>query len=262
MILPFKQHGEGLTKKNVDQSNGLSKKYKNLGYLLQDLVAQTLRIKDKHRKILRKYFSYYRKLSPHLQYAFEEKLAHFMYTKTFVGADNVVITDKMRVLISAYSAQLTMGMNDYYFKIFHKVVVHRSMFYSVAKKKMTAWELLNEDEIHLSWYHLYMGAAKDEEGHQYALAIMSNMLMLENRRSHRFDLFEDRDEATYLKVKDKADVAHKSTNLYIKEELSNRERFLEASLVKFFTKPRELFNFYPILFKKIDEALFKETQYS
>lgn len=262
MLLPFIHNDARLIKLQIGRAEVLSKKYRQLGYIVQDLIAQTVRVKDRHRKILIKYFSYYRKLSPHLQYAFEEKLAHFMYSKTFIGVGDVVITDKMRVLISAYSAQLTMGMSDFYFKILHKVVVHRSRFYSPGQKKMVAWELRNQDEIHLSWYHLYMGASKDQEGHQYALAIMSNILMRENRLYHKFDLFEDRNEATYLQVKDKADVAHKRTNLYVKEELLNRERFLEASLVKFFTKPRELFNFYPILFKKIDEALFKETQYS
>ena len=262
MLLPFIQNDARLMKLQIGQAQVLSKKYQQLGYLVKDLIAQTLRIKDRHRKILTKYFSYYRKLSPHLQYAFEEKLSHFMYSKKFIGADGVVITDKMRVLVSAYSAQLTMGMSNYYFKILHKVVIHRSRFYSASQKKMVAWELRNQDEIHLSWYHLYMGASKEQEGHQYALAIMSNILMQENRVYHQFDLFEDRDEATYLKVKDKAEVSHQRTNLYGKEELLNRERFLEASLVKFFTKPRELFNFYPILFKKIDEALFKETQYS
>jgi MtfA peptidase len=262
MLLAFIQNDPRFVKLKIGEAKVLSKKYRQLGYLLKDLIAQTLRIKDRHRKILIKYFSYYRKLSPHLQYAFEEKLAHFMYSKTFTGAGDIVITDKMRVLVSAYSAQLTMGMASYYFKILHKVVIHRSRFYSPFQKKMVAWELRNQDEIHLSWYHLYMGASKDQEGHLYALTVMSNILMQENRLYHQFDLFEDRDEATYLKVKDKADVAHKRTQLYGKEELLNRERFLEASLVKFFTKPRELFNFYPVLFKKIDEALFKETQYS
>lgn len=252
----------GFTKPQIGQAKVLSDNYRRLGYLLQDLIAKTLRIKDKHRKILSRYFSYYRKLSPHLQYAFEEKLAHFMYSKTFKGAEEIIITDKMRVLISAYSAQLTMGMANYYFRIVHTVVVHRSKFYSPSQKKMVAWEFRNQDEVHLSWYHLYMGALKEQEGHQFALAIMSNILMLENRLYHRFNLFEDRDEATYLQAKDKADIPHKRSHLYLKEELLNRERFLEASLVKFFTKPGELFNFYPLLFKKIDEALFKETQYS
>ena len=183
MRLPFIQNDARLKKLQIGQARVLSKKYKQIGYIVQDLIAQTLRIKDRHRKILTKYFSYYRKLSPHLQYAFEEKLAYFMYSKKFVGADDVVITDKMRVLISAYSAQLTMGMSDYYFKILHKVVVHRSRFYSTSQKKMVAWELRNQDEIHLSWYHLYMGASKDQENHQYALAIMSNILMLEDRKS-------------------------------------------------------------------------------
>ncbi len=235
----------------------LADQYEFINHYIQNLFARTLRLYSKHRKILNQYFNFYLRLSHHSKYAFEEKVADFMFSKNFRGDNGLNVTTKMKVLISAYAAQLTFGLEPYYFESYHNITIHRSKFRSSVSNELVTWELDQYNTIHVSWYHLYTQCLQQNPKEQIGLQLMSHLLRIENKELHLFEFFDKTDETDLVKNGNSLDGKLFSTDLFSKEQLNNREKFVEAALVNYFAYPNELFTQYPHIFKKLDTMLYK-----
>lgn len=82
------------------------------------------------RSILVNNQPFYGKLSQKQQGYFEHRLAHFIDKVTFVGKDNLVVTEKMKVLIAATATMLTFGFRHYLLGIIKTVLIYPKAYYS------------------------------------------------------------------------------------------------------------------------------------
>lgn len=73
---------------------------------------------------------YFRNLSPEGQQEFITRVARFIDDKYFIGRENLVITDEIRILIAASAVQLTFGLDDYLISHLHTINVFPRVFYS------------------------------------------------------------------------------------------------------------------------------------
>src|SRR5690606_22976785 len=72
------------------------------------------KLTSSQKKILETQFHFYKKLSSKHQQYFGHRVASFMKDKKFIGREGLVVTEEMRVLISATAVMLTFGFRDYY----------------------------------------------------------------------------------------------------------------------------------------------------
>ncbi|PRZ25153.1 zinc-dependent peptidase [Flavobacterium granuli] len=87
------------------------------------------------RGILEKEFVFYGKLSDKRKRFFEFRVAAFISKYKFIGKEGFVITDEVKVLISATFVMLTFGMRRYLINVFDKVIIYPQAYFSTINKE-------------------------------------------------------------------------------------------------------------------------------
>lgn len=109
-------------------------------------------------QILNNEFEFYQKLSPRLKRYFEHRTATFMGNYPFYGKENLVVTNQMRVLISATAVMLTFGMRKYWFDVIDKIIIYPNIYYSSFTKEYHKGEFNPRMKaIVFSWKHFLEG---------------------------------------------------------------------------------------------------------
>ena len=80
--------------------------------------------------ILKNQFVFYSSLSDNKKKYFEHRVATFIKHFQFIGKDNFVITDEVKVLIAATSVMLTFGMRNYLYTVIDTIFVYPTQYYS------------------------------------------------------------------------------------------------------------------------------------
>ena len=96
--------------------------------------------------VLKAQFLFYRRLNSKEKRYFEHRVASFITDKDFIGRDNVVITDEIKVLISATAVMLTFGFRDFYIGLISKIIIYpkafsRSRTSPFAHPRSISWRL-------------------------------------------------------------------------------------------------------------------------
>lgn len=126
------------------------------------------------REILDRRVPFYRSLSEAEQERFEDKIQHFVLTKTFSYDNELEVTDEMKVVVAAAACRLTMNLSwvDY------------SSVSHVTLRDSESWHhdgthvigLANRRKVTLSWPSLLGGLAEPRDGdnvgyHEFAHAL-------------------------------------------------------------------------------------------
>lgn len=80
--------------------------------------------------ILRQEFPFYRSLSEKRQRYFMHRISKFIDHHEFIGKEDFIITEQVRVLVAATAIMLTFGMRKYLFPVVNKVIVYPSVYLS------------------------------------------------------------------------------------------------------------------------------------
>ena len=86
---------------------------------------------------------------------------------------------------------------------------------------------------------------------------MANALKMEKYSFIKEEIYLS-DAASYL-INSKAVTRSENRQIFGENDMKNHEDFFVACLIHYFSKPLELKNRYPALFKKIDYTLFKKV---
>ena len=231
-----------------------------LYYNYYKLKAQLEFIRSHHKlleareiEVLLKHFPYYKKLSLGLKRKFERRVAHFKFSKDYLMANGNNVDEKRKILIAAYSAQLTFGLNKFEFSHFKTVIIYQTKFYSNLEKEFRTWEVDPCGIILISWKDFYM-SLKSNNGVSVpiGLRVMATVLQLENERRHQYDF-------NLSVTPDRIMQKQEQTKLFKTNDLLSPGEFTVACMVNFFERPNELKNEYPMLFKEIDSMLHRDV---
>ena len=88
------------------------------------------KLTDTQRSILIKEHLFFRKLSDKHQLYFEHRVAVFINTNEFIGRQELVITERMKVSIAATATMLTFGFKKYTLDIIETVIIYPQAYYS------------------------------------------------------------------------------------------------------------------------------------
>ncbi|MUU78867.1 zinc-dependent peptidase [Winogradskyella endarachnes] len=108
----------------IKYADKYSKPIFNHVYLLKKELAPN------HRLILQQEHSFYNKLSKKNQVYFEHRVNVFINNKEFIGKQELIVTEYMKVLIAATATMLTFGFKKYTLDLINKVIIYPESYYS------------------------------------------------------------------------------------------------------------------------------------
>jgi Mlc titration factor MtfA (ptsG expression regulator) len=210
------------------------------------------RLRKSQKKVLRINFPYYNKLSPDLKRLFEERVEHFFFYKKYKSEEGTKVFNKKKLLISAYSAQLTLGMENFHFSAIREIVVYDDKFYN-KNEELASWEFFDNGRVSLSWKDFYRELNNEKVLIPVGLRIMAHAIKLEKIDELKQQLYVYRSSELFK---------HTPPSIYTREtlfkpnELKDNDDFVVACLLNYFGKPDALKNTYPELFKHLDKSLY------
>lgn len=84
--------------------------------------------------VLHKQFQYFNTLEDKKKKYFEHRVASFIERYEFVGKEDFLVTDEVKVLIAATSTMLTFGMRKYLYDVIDTVIVYPNSYYSTISE--------------------------------------------------------------------------------------------------------------------------------
>lgn len=160
--------------------------------------------------LLKQKSTYFKNLSSQSQEVFVSRLFQFMESKNFIGREGLVVTDEIKVLISASAIQLTFGLKDYFITHLHTINVFPKVFFS--KFYNTSFKGLNTQNgiLSLSWNDFKEGYADDSDKLNLGLHELAHALNIaadedgnfDNHFSSYFNKWESIAQADFIKLKE------------------------------------------------------------
>ncbi|MBX9850567.1 MAG: zinc-dependent peptidase [Cytophagaceae bacterium] len=224
---------------------------------LEAINVTSKSLDEKQKRILKHFFPFYRKLSPNLQRIFEQKLLYFYYTKTYDAKNGLAVHDRMRLFVSAYAAQVSLGFKEFGFSHIYGVVMHPRKFYSENRKNIVCWDLDKEGYLHLSWTDFFE-QLKKHVVLPVGLEVMAHAMKKDENEIVKEEIFRNRN--VYYKINSYLKSTSGSLVLFQDEDFKTRDNFFEACIKNYFSYPVELKNKFPELFRKIDQLLYSEIR--
>lgn len=85
--------------------------------------------------ILQNKFQFYKELDEKKQLYFSHRVAVFIEKYNFIGKEDFVITDEVKILIAATSTMLTFGMRNYIYTIIEKIIIYPKVYFSTVSEQ-------------------------------------------------------------------------------------------------------------------------------
>lgn len=200
--------------------------------------------------LLKQKNSYFRNLSPDAQEVFVARLFKFMEDKKFIGREGLVITDEVKVLISAAAIQLTFGLKDYMISHLYAINVFPRVFFS--KYLNTNLKGLNTQSgvLSLSWNDFKEGFAVEDDKINLGLHELAHALYIDLDEEGNYD---EHFSAYFEKWED---VAQKDYNNLKEKKITflreyggtNMHEFFAVCVEHFFEAPKEFKKQLPHLY--------------
>jgi MtfA peptidase len=113
--------------------------------------------------LLKQKNTYFKNLSAGGQQRFVDRVFKFMEDKNFIGREGLIITDEIRILISASAVQLTFGLKDYTISHLHTINIFPRAFYSKLFETSFKGLATQGGVISLSWDDFKQGYADEHD---------------------------------------------------------------------------------------------------
>lgn len=212
------------------------------------------------RSVCTKYNPYFRKLRSDNQYVFIERVQQFINCKDFhIYAEKGY--KEMPILVAASAVQITFGLKEFLLPHFSNIIIHPSEYFGMEPLRILVGNVQG-NSITLSWKHFLEDYQNPVDGknvglHEMAHALQVQYLFQRYRRGKEFkDDFEHYDKADD-EVMDLEKT--KSSSLFDKNALSNKNELWATSIELFFEKPFELRQYHPKLYESICIVLNQNT---
>ena len=217
-------------------------------------------LSDNQKIVLKQQFSFYNKLTKKEKRYFEHRVASFILDKDFIGRDGLLISDEVRVLISATAVMLTFGFRDYYIGLISKIVVYPSAFFSNTNQQYHKGEFNPKlAALVLSWEDFKKGFFNEGDNinlgiHELTHAIHINSLKERDVSSTIFsDSFTELFEL--LNTNESLKLRLLESDYFRRYAFTNQFEFLAVVIENFIETPQTFKNQFPIIYSKVKQML-------
>ncbi len=195
---------------------------------------------------------YYRSLSGPQKIKFLHRCMVFMNRKRFEGREGLVISDEIKIRISAAAIQLTFGLSDYSLKHFHTIIVYPGIYTSPATGVLHRGETNMRGLIILSWQHFTEGYASTDDRINLGLHELAHALDL-SRIVKKADPFFHAYFYKWLAVSDTTfhAVNQEEEHFLRKYSGTDQREFFAVCVEQFFEDPQGFKQHLPHLYRHL-----------
>jgi Mlc titration factor MtfA (ptsG expression regulator) len=219
-------------------------------------------LKSSQRLILVNEFPFYNRLSLKRKVYFEYRVKKFVAKYPIIGKE-ITITEHMQMLIAATYVMLTFGMRNYLVRLFDKIIIYPSSYYSTVNQQYHKGEFNPRMKtIVFSWEDFLLGHATSNDNINLGLHEFSHVL--------HFHCLKSNDPSAIVFFDEFNEVVKYYTNQNLNNELQqkgyfrryayeNQFEFLSVVLEHFFETPTVFKTTHPELYRHIAKMInFKE----
>ncbi len=217
-------------------------------------------LSDNQKLVLKEQFSFYKKLTPKEKRYFEHRVASFIKDKDFIGRDGLIITDEVRILISATAVMLTFGFRDFYIGLISKIVVYPKEFYSNTNQRYHKGEFNPKlSALVISWQDFKKGFINERDNinlgiHEFTHAIHINSIKERDVSSTIFsDSFKELSEM--LSTNELLRTRLMESDYFRRYAFTNQFEFLAVIIENFIETPQTFKNQFPVVYIKVKQML-------
>ncbi len=218
------------------------------------------KMSESGRTVLRNNFAFYRNLSPKRKTYFEHRVESFIAKYMFIGRNDLVVTDEMKIKIAATSVMLSFGMRSYLPSVFEGIIIFPGAFES-------ANGVLHKGEFNpmakvvvFSWQDFEQGLTFDNDNINLGLHEFAHVLHFDSVSKRRSGssgiIFSD----TYKEIM--AFIANPEKRQKLRESnylrlyaYTNQFEFIAVTLEYFFETPREFRQKLPELYDMVKKMI-------
>lgn len=218
------------------------------------------RLNKNQKSILTSQFSFYKKLTTKEKKYFEHRVASFIKDKDFIGRDDIVINDEIKVLIASTAVMLTFGFRDFYIGIISKIVIYPSSYYSNINKAYHKGEFNPKFKaLVLSWEHFVKGFDNESDNLNLGIHELTHAIHLNSMKERDVSsiIFNDsfKELSTLFFENESLREALKASDYFRKYAFTNQFEFLAVAIENFIETPQEFRSQFPEIYNKIKQML-------
>jgi len=203
-------------------------------------------------KILKEEFTFYGMLSKKHQRQFQHRISNFISEKEFIGRENLQVTERMKVLISAIACMLSFGRKNYNYGLIEYILIYPKEFYSKINDAYHKGEFNPKVKaLALSWKDFEIGCQIENDNMNLGIHEFMHALQLEAK--HGSDGDSERFERQFqhiLKLLTKPALKDKliSTRYFREYAFTNQYEFMAVMTEYFIESPQEFRTMFPNLY--------------
>ena len=210
------------------------------------------KLSDSKLKILEKDFIFYNKLSEKHKKQFQHRVAQFISEKKYVGRDDLVITDHMKVLVAAIGCMLSFGRKNYSYSLIDFILIYPAEFFSAVNKNYHKGEFNpREKALVLSWKDFEEGFAISNDNLNVGIHEFMHAMQLEAKKNRDLDSIRFAKQfqnilrqLTKPEVKDQLD----RTEYFRAYAFNNQYEFMAVLAEYFFESPQDFKRIFPKIY--------------
>lgn len=202
--------------------------------------------------ILTKEFSFYNSLSKKHQLQFQHRVSSFISDKEFIGRENLQVSERMKVLISAIGCMLSFGRQNYKYALIEYILIYPGEFYSTVNNDYHKGEFNPKGKaLVISWKDFEEGYQITNDNLNLGIHEFMHAMQLEAKQGSDGD--SDRflkqfqniiKQLTKQEIKDKLI----ETRYFREYAFTNQYEFMAVMMEYFFESPKEFKKLFPELY--------------
>lgn len=231
-------------------------------YLIRKRIFFFLKLSIKYRishKDLSRYryylnhFTYYQCLSPKGKDNFIKRVIHFMYSKDFQGAHDLLVTEQMKILISASAIQLMFGLEDNFLSYYQTIRIYPEEFYSKHLHLHMKGGTSVGGTVLLSWKDFVEGYKNASDKYNLGLHELAHALKLaiENENTFESDLIKSMHILQEIAEEEFLKIQSGQASFLRSYAGSNWQEFFAVCIEHFFEAPEEFKKNLPLIYKQL-----------
>jgi MtfA peptidase len=209
--------------------------------------------------VIEREFQFYNRLTPKRKKYFGHRVQSFIENYTFIGKEDLVVTDEMKVLISGTYVMLSFGIRDYQVANFDKIIIYPKAFYSRQNDRYHKGEFNPMMKaVVFSWEDFVLGHKTDNDNINLGLHEFSHVLHLNALKVNTPSMSIFYDEfANIVKYLDDGYLNKQllQKNYFRDYAYTNRFEFVAVVLEHFFETPAIFKSEFPELYQHVSAMI-------
>lgn len=202
--------------------------------------------------ILKDEFHFYNKLSEKHKNQFQHRIAQFLSEKKFIGRAELIITERMMVLVAAIACMLSFGRKNYTYSLIEFILIYPDEFYSSINNNFHKGEFNpRERALVFSWNDFEEGFQINNDNFNVGIHEFMHAMQLEAKKSGDIDSarfikqFQNiLKQLTLQEVKDQLE----NTKYFREYAFTNQYEFMAVLAEYFFESPKDFKAIFPKLY--------------